>query len=168
MRRSRASVPATRRIHFDRSNGPSVRLSVVLSTASSSPSAPCVIGPPALARACSDVNCVIRSPVGRSAASYSWVTARAARRRLAQAQGSEGSGAGDGKSLAAMPLCICSYFGLVKRRHGALVAQQRYMYIHVYERRVDRRSGRLGGPSDDLVYRRVAPLGTGRARVARV
>ncbi len=139
IRRSLASLPSTRRIHLARSNGLSVRLSVVLSTAKKSPSAPCVIGAPAVAKTCRRVNCVIRSPLGRRAASYSWVTARAARRMLAQAQGREGTGGVGANAFRAMFICVCTCPCPVKRVPGncgpsePVVSNGNHMYIHPYE-----------------------------------
>ncbi len=117
MRRSLASRPSTRRIHFACSKGLSVRVSVVLSTARKSPNAAWVIGSPVRSRTCSSVNRVIRRPICRSAASYSWVIARVARRMFAQAQGRDESA----NALSVMVVCICSQQRSVKRFWGTII-----------------------------------------------
>jgi hypothetical protein len=93
--RSRRSAPGRERIHPLSSSGGSVRVSVVLSIASNSPSSPCVSSPDNDS-ACRRVSCVIRKPESRSASSYNCVTAREARRRFAHAQGRTGSNSGRG------------------------------------------------------------------------
>ena len=66
---------------FPRRNA-SVCVSVVLSNSSTSANCFCDI-PGAMFRVCKSVNCEARKPVGRNPSSYTCVTTRAARRRLA-------------------------------------------------------------------------------------
>jgi hypothetical protein len=94
--RSRRSSPSVLRIHSCFSKSFSIRVNDVLSRARSSPSFPWVI-PSARSRAVRRVNCVTRSLEERNSSSYNWVTARAARRSVEQAQGSGGKDALNGE-----------------------------------------------------------------------
>jgi hypothetical protein len=67
----------------------SVRVRLVLSIASISPSRPCDTSP-ALTSTWSIVSCVARNPDGRSARSYICVSARAVLRKLPHMHGNSG------------------------------------------------------------------------------
>jgi hypothetical protein len=67
-----------------------MRVKLVVSNASNLPRFPCEVSP-VIFNAIRRVNCVCSSPVARSSWLYILVTARAVRRRFAQAQGSTGS-----------------------------------------------------------------------------
>jgi hypothetical protein len=82
-------VPRLSAIHPFRRITASVRVRLVLSIASISPSRPCVASP-TLASTCRIVIWVAVSPVGASAFSYTCVNARAVRRMLAHKHGSVG------------------------------------------------------------------------------
>ena len=84
--RVRRSSPATIRTHPRFSRGPRSRLRVVRSITSRAANSLILIGPRCSICA-STVNCVARKPKGCNAPSYICVTARAAFRKLKQAQG---------------------------------------------------------------------------------
>src|SRR2546429_233382 len=83
-------APARRTWAWAGASGGSVREIVVGSRPNIRPSEPCD-ATPICSSACSKVNCGARRPVPRSAVSYSCVTTRAVRRRLAHAQARAGS-----------------------------------------------------------------------------
>ena len=85
----RRSSPAFTPIHPRLTNSLSMRVKLVVSSASNLPRFPWVISPVRF-KAISKVNCVSSRPVSRSSWLYIFVTARAVRRRLAQAQGNTG------------------------------------------------------------------------------
>lgn len=89
-RRCRRSFPECTPTHPRFFKGPSMRVNVVVSSACDLPNFPCVVSP-VICNAMSKVYCVNSNPVARSSRLYILVTARAARRRLAQAHGSTGN-----------------------------------------------------------------------------
>ncbi len=88
--RCRRSSPGCTPIHPRFFNSRSIRVNVVVSSASNLPNSPCAVSP-VMFNAISKVYCVSSSPVVRSSWLYILVTARAARRRFAQAHGSAGN-----------------------------------------------------------------------------
>jgi len=92
--RCRRSSPGRSAIQPRFAKGRSIRVRVVLSSASKVPSSPCADSP-RMFSAMSRLYCVGSIPVRRSSWSYILVTARAALRRFAQAHGSTGKDPSD-------------------------------------------------------------------------
>lgn len=118
--RSRRSLPRRSAIHCSRPIMRSVRVSVVESMARICPNRPWDASP-VKSSAWRMVNCVARSPAGRSASSYTCVSARVARRKLAHKQGKFGS---CGKETLTKDRCIYIYLRFNLNRETDLAISQ--------------------------------------------
>jgi hypothetical protein len=85
-----------------------MRVKLVVSNASNLPKSPCVVSPVSF-NAISKVNCVSSSPVVRSSWLYNLVTARAVRRRFAQAQGNTGKVRSDSFDTSVLTLHVYTF-----------------------------------------------------------